>query len=422
VTGNFQYSPWLSVPGSAAWGSITGTLSSQSDLNTALGLKAPLASPTFTGTVSGITATMVGLGNVDNTSDATKNAATVTLTNKTISGSANTLSNIANSSLSNMAANTIKGNNTGSAAAPSDLTQAQVTAFVNQFSSTLQGVVPSSGGGTTNFLRADGTWAAPSGGSSYTFSTGLTNSSGTVTADLATGKAGGLTATGGTATGENLILQSTTHATKGKIYFGSVSRAYYDEANENLVLKSNLGSSNGGGVGGYTLEALMDGSSTQQLNFRVAGGNVYQKFSPNGTYFATNLSFVTGIGTIGPPTTDIAIGRNSAGVLEVNNSNSGTYRDILVRKYTADATNTATGTTGAQTINKGSGTVNFAAGATSLVVTNSLVTTASIVYCVIRTADATAIIKNVVPASGSFTITLNASATAETSVGFIVFN
>ncbi|HET6220168.1 MAG TPA: hypothetical protein VFE27_24280 [Acidobacteriaceae bacterium] len=34
----------------AAWGSITGTLSSQTDLNTALGLKAPLASPALTGT------------------------------------------------------------------------------------------------------------------------------------------------------------------------------------------------------------------------------------------------------------------------------------------------------------------------------------------------------------------------------------
>lgn len=51
---------------------------------TALDLKAPIASPTFTGTVAGITASMVGLGNVDNTSDATKNAASVTLTNKTI--------------------------------------------------------------------------------------------------------------------------------------------------------------------------------------------------------------------------------------------------------------------------------------------------------------------------------------------------
>ena len=37
---------------------------------TALNLKANLASPTFIGTVAGITATMVGLGNVNNTTDA----------------------------------------------------------------------------------------------------------------------------------------------------------------------------------------------------------------------------------------------------------------------------------------------------------------------------------------------------------------
>jgi hypothetical protein len=38
----------------------------------ALNLKANLASPTFTGTVSGITKAMVGLTNVDNISDANK--------------------------------------------------------------------------------------------------------------------------------------------------------------------------------------------------------------------------------------------------------------------------------------------------------------------------------------------------------------
>ena len=38
--------------GSPAWGSITGTLSSQTDLQTALDAKAPIASPTFTGTVT----------------------------------------------------------------------------------------------------------------------------------------------------------------------------------------------------------------------------------------------------------------------------------------------------------------------------------------------------------------------------------
>ena len=47
---------------------------------TALDLKAPLASPTFTGTVAGVTKTMVGLGNVDNTSDANKPVSTATQT------------------------------------------------------------------------------------------------------------------------------------------------------------------------------------------------------------------------------------------------------------------------------------------------------------------------------------------------------
>ena len=42
--------------GSSAWGDITGTLTDQTDLNTALGLKAPLASPTFTGTPAAPTA------------------------------------------------------------------------------------------------------------------------------------------------------------------------------------------------------------------------------------------------------------------------------------------------------------------------------------------------------------------------------
>jgi hypothetical protein len=43
---------------------------------TALDLKANLSGPTFTGTVSGITKSMVGLGNVDNTTDAGKPVST----------------------------------------------------------------------------------------------------------------------------------------------------------------------------------------------------------------------------------------------------------------------------------------------------------------------------------------------------------
>ena len=42
----------------------------------ALDLKANIASPTFTGTVSGITKAMVGLGSVDNTADSAKPVST----------------------------------------------------------------------------------------------------------------------------------------------------------------------------------------------------------------------------------------------------------------------------------------------------------------------------------------------------------
>lgn len=77
-------------------------------------------------------------------------------------------------------------------------------------------------------------------------------------------------------------------------------------------------------------------------------------------------------------------------------------------------------TIGSATINALAGTVNFDTAMASLVVTNNTVGTGSIVLAVLRTADADATLKNVVPASGSFTITLGAAAAAPTSCGFLV--
>jgi hypothetical protein len=54
----------------------TAALATKSYVDTADALKANLASPTFTGTVAGITKSMVGLGNVDNTADADKPVST----------------------------------------------------------------------------------------------------------------------------------------------------------------------------------------------------------------------------------------------------------------------------------------------------------------------------------------------------------
>lgn len=83
---------------------------------------------------------------------------------------------------------------------------------------------------------------------------------------------------------------------------------------------------------------------------------------------------------------------------------------------------TAGGTTGAQTINKTTGTVNFAAAGASLVVTNSLCATTSIILCTVGTNDATMKSVQAVAGSGSFTLYPNAVPTAETRVNFLITN
>jgi hypothetical protein len=122
-------------------------------------------------TVSGTTA-QFNTALTDN--DFATLAGSETLTNKSIAGSANTLTAIptaaldndavTNAKLANIATATIKGRVTASTGDPEDLSGTQATTLLDVFTTSLKGLAPSSGGGTTNYLRADGTWAAPSGG------------------------------------------------------------------------------------------------------------------------------------------------------------------------------------------------------------------------------------------------------------------
>ena len=63
-----------------ALGSLTTAIGTKLSITDAANIYAPKASPTFTGTVSGITKYMVGLSNVDNTSDLNKPISTATQT------------------------------------------------------------------------------------------------------------------------------------------------------------------------------------------------------------------------------------------------------------------------------------------------------------------------------------------------------
>ena len=70
----------VNKPVSTATQTALNLKANSADVTTSLALKANLASPTFTGTVSGIDKTMVGLSNVDNTTDVNKPVSSATQT------------------------------------------------------------------------------------------------------------------------------------------------------------------------------------------------------------------------------------------------------------------------------------------------------------------------------------------------------
>jgi hypothetical protein len=75
---------------------------------------------------------------------------------------------VTNAMLSQIATGTFHGRVTAGTGNIETLTGTQATTLLDTFTSLLKGLAPASGGGTTNFLRADGTWAAPAGSGSVT--------------------------------------------------------------------------------------------------------------------------------------------------------------------------------------------------------------------------------------------------------------
>lgn len=159
--------PWADISGKpAAVTSLSGT--NTGDQTSIVGITGTLAE--FNAALTGADFATGG-GTVTGTSSGTNTGdQTITLTgNVTGSGTgsfAATIANdaVTNAKLANVATATIKGRVTAATGDPEDLTGTQATTLLDTFTSALKGLAPASGGGTTNFLRADGTWAAPPGG------------------------------------------------------------------------------------------------------------------------------------------------------------------------------------------------------------------------------------------------------------------
>lgn len=152
--------PTIIIPPTGTSGHVVGYLDGN---NTYSGTS------TFTNSISGVNESLSGTLGV--TGLATLGSANVT-GNATVTGTLGVTgvatftsppvlpaNSIANASLGIMGANTAKGSIAGGT--PADLSKTQLTTLINPFTTSLSGAVPASGGGTSNFLRADGTFTQP---------------------------------------------------------------------------------------------------------------------------------------------------------------------------------------------------------------------------------------------------------------------
>lgn len=192
-------------------------------------------------------------------------------------------------------------------------------------------------------------------------------------------------------------------------------------------------SPNGGPGGVGTMVTIGSGSTTNmgiKIGYSQSGyGAIYGgEVTPSTSNYILRSQAGSGETKINAPgTLSFGIGDTSymqmsgTGLISPWNINLGSVNNEFGGLFLTK-TVTGVGTTGAQVINKPTGTVNFAAAATALVVTNSIAAVASIINATAATNDTTCSVKNVVAAAGSFTINMTAACTAETRVNWRITN
>lgn len=255
------------------------------------------------------------------------------------------------------------------------------------FGSAQPGVVLASGGGTSNFLRADGTWAAPSGATSGTVtsvaladSTGIFNISGSPVTTSGT-----LTLASLQSQAANTFLAAP-NGSSGAPTFRLIVAADIPTLNQNTTgTASNITASSNSTL--TTLSALsLPGA---QVTGNIAGNAANITASSNSTLTTLSALSLPGAQVTGNIPGNAA---NVTGVVAVVNGGTGqtTYTDgqLLIGDTSSGGLDKATLTAGANvTITNGNGSITIAAsntGASNLVsktTTYTALTTDSIILC-----------------------------------------
>ena len=170
---------WATITASTLGLATIATSGSASDLTTGTVGTARLASGAASSTTylrgdqtwSAITASDVGaqpsdadltaIAALSGTGIARRTGVNTWSVGTSVTGAEVAANTIALTNLATVSTARILGRVTASTGDVESLTGTQATTLLDAFTSSLKGLAPASGGGTTNFLRADGTWTAP---------------------------------------------------------------------------------------------------------------------------------------------------------------------------------------------------------------------------------------------------------------------
>lgn len=223
-------------------------------------------------------------------------------------------------------------------------------------------VGPFGGGGGSQTLTLDGTSLSISGGNTVEFDTlfstidhgsllGLSDDDHTQYALLA-GRSGGQTLNGGTGSGENLNLTTTSNVTKGNIVFSAVGMGWTRAStNDNMIMQGNTIKATAGrfnyGWGEDVFSASM--GSTNDGNIAIGKGNLKSINDLAADY-------------------NVAIGTTVMGLLTSGSNNTAVGNEALL-SITTGGGNTAMGAGAGRSITSGGN--NFAFGGNALRGANS---------------------------------------------------